>query len=78
MTTDPTPLQERIARRFYEASGLARPWEKASGPAHDRYMARARMVLPIIAAEVRTFRTQDLGLLVDSRELEAFLQTRAA
>ena len=29
-------------------------------------------------AEVRTFRTQDLGLLVDSRELEAFLQTRAA
>ena len=30
------------------------------------------------AAEVRTFRTQDLGLLVDSRELEAFLQTRAA
>ena len=30
------------------------------------------------AAEVRTFRTQDLGLLVDSRELEELLQTRAA
>ena len=30
------------------------------------------------AAEVRTFRTQDLGLLVDSRELEELLQTRSA
>ena len=30
------------------------------------------------AAEVRTFRTGDLGTLVDARELEAFLQTRAA
>lgn len=30
------------------------------------------------AAEVRTFRTEDLGTLVDSRELEAFLSVRTA
>ena len=30
------------------------------------------------AAEVRTFETDDLGTLVDARELEALLQTRSA
>ena len=30
------------------------------------------------AAEVRTFRTEDLGTLVDARELEEFLRARAA
>ncbi|HLS33148.1 MAG TPA: hypothetical protein VK039_06140 [Brevibacterium sp.] len=30
------------------------------------------------AAEVRTFETDDLGTLVDARELEELLQTRSA
>ena len=29
-------------------------------------------------AEVRMFRTEDLGVIVDSRELEELLQSRAA
>ena len=47
MTTDPTPLQERIARAIASADGVGGP------DGEFLYSHYAAAVLPLIAAEVR-------------------------
>ena len=59
MTTDPTPLQERIARALYENAEYygpeptQPPWDSRDDEERREWMEIAAAVLPIIAAEVR-------------------------
>ena len=59
MTTDPTPLQERIARALYENAeyygpeDAQPPWDSRDDEERGEWMEIAAAVLPVIAAEVR-------------------------
>lgn len=54
MTTDPTPLQERIGRAMYaRINGFRGMWERLAPEFQQEYLDDAAAVLPIIAAEVR-------------------------
>lgn len=56
MTTDPTPLQERIARALYENAeyygpeDAQPPWDSRDGEERGEWMEIAAAVLPLIAA----------------------------
>lgn len=64
MTTDPTPLQERIARALYEnaeyygPAPTRPPWDSRDGEERGEWMEIAAAVLPIIAAEVQAAKAE--------------------
>ena len=76
MTTDPTPLQERIVQAMREEDGDAQ-----HGPdAHPGYYEYAAAVLPIIAAEVRKAQADALreaAPLMHDHHDAAWLETQA-
>lgn len=68
MTTEPTPLQERIARAIYDATPrFVFPVDLDDAPKwlRENVYAEAAAVLPIIAAEVRAGQARALRETAD-------------